>query len=95
MEVKTLRDILNTINSQIPYKPEFILFASKKVVDSIIKDNELIVNYKDNYSVYKSLHYDIKIIVEPFLIGYQMYLYKDGKLWLLTDEDGNGCVSEK
>lgn len=95
MEVKTLQNILNTINSQIPHKPEFILFASKKVVDSIMKDNELIINYKDNYSVYKSLHYDIKIIVEPFLIGCQMYLYKDNQLCLWTDEDGKGYVVKK
>lgn len=95
MEVKTLQDILNTINSQIPYKPEFILFTSKKVVDSIMKDNYLMIDYQNNYHIFTCPFYNVKIIVEPFLIGYQMYLYKDGKLWLLTDEDGNGCVSEK
>lgn len=95
MEIKTLQDILNTINSQIPYKPEFILCASKMVVDLIEKNNYLMIDCQNNYRIFTSLFYNIKIFVEPFFIGYQMYLFKDGKLLLLVDEEGNGNIIEK
>lgn len=87
-------DALSLIESKIPKRREYILVASEFLVNLIdsTKNKNLITDFEENYRIYSTLDYDIKIYVEHMFKGYRAILYRDGNIIITIDEQGNGKI---
>lgn len=96
-EMQEMIDALRLIESKMSKRREYILVASEFLVNLIdsTKDKNLITDFEENYRIYSTLHYDIKIYVEHMFKGYRAILYKDGDVMITIDEQGNGKIFKR
>lgn len=96
-EMQEMMDALRLIEYKMSKRREYILVASEFLVNLIdsTKDKNLITDFEENYRIYSTLYYDIKIYVEHMFKGYRAILYKDGNVMVTIDEQGNGKIFKR